>query len=269
MLILSGYLAHAITPRLAAALVTYGLEKEAALGNQLAADFRRRTIPIDSPILQSYLDRVGQKIAAYMPDAKFAFTFSVIADETCRIHEPTAMPGGYIFVPIGLFVAVQEEDEFAGMLAHAMEHVAQRHGTEQATRETTATIPLIFAGGWGGHCSAGFAVPAAFLASHRSAELEADVLAVQTLARAGFDPNALMRYVERVQVQPTVPTSNRYSPIPDRDEHMAALSATIQKLPKVDYAVAPTDEFAAAQREARRLMEEPVRSKVPPSLMRH
>jgi len=248
--------------------VNYSLEKEEALGKQLAADFRRRTIPIDSRILQSYLDRVGQKIAAYMPNAKFAFTFSVIADETCRIHEPTALPGGYIFVPVGLFVAALEEDEFAGMLAHAMGHVTRHHWSQQATRGTTATIPLIFVGGWGGRCSGGLAVPAAFLASQRSAELEADVLAVQTLARAGFDPNALMRYVERVQVQPTVPKSNSYSAIPDRDERMAALSATIQNLPKVDYAVAPTDEFTAVQREVRRLIEEPARTKVTPSLMR-
>jgi predicted Zn-dependent protease len=143
-------------------------------------------------------------------------------------------------VPVGLFVEAQEEDEFAGMLAHAMEHVAQRHGTRQATRGTTATIPLIFMAGWG--CSGWLPVPAAFLASQRSAELEADVSAVQTLARAGFDPNALVRYVERVQVQPTGPTSKVYSPIPDRDERITALLATIQKLPKVDYAVAPTDE---------------------------
>jgi predicted Zn-dependent protease len=248
--------------------VNYSLEKEAALGKQLAADFRRRTIPIDSPIVQNYLDRVGQKIAAYMPDARFPFTFSVIADKPCGIHELTALPGGYIFVPVSLFIAAQQEDEFAGILAHAMEHVAQRHGTRQATGGTTATTPLILIGDRGGGCSEGLHVPAAFLASQRRAELEADVFAVQALARAGFDPNALVRYVERVQLQPTGPTSKAYSPIPDRDERIAALLATIQKLPKVDHAVTPTDEFATARLEARRLMEEPVHSKAPPSLMR-
>ena len=180
--------------------VNYSLEKEAALGRQMAAEFRRRTIPIDNPVIQNYLYRVGQRIATYIPDARFPFTFRVIADEPCRIHEPAALPGGYVFVPVGLFVAALAEDEFAGMLAHAMEHVAQRHWTRQETA-TTATTPLIFMGGW--VCSGGLPIPAAFLASQRRAELEADVLAVQTLARAGFDPNGLVRYVERVQVQPT------------------------------------------------------------------
>jgi predicted Zn-dependent protease len=201
-----------------------------------------------------------------MTDATFPFTFSVIADELCRLHEPTALPGGYVFVPIGLLVAAQEEAELAGMLAHAMEYAAQRHGTRPPTRGTTATIPLIFMGGW--NCSGGLPVPAAFLAAQRSAELEADVSAVQTLARAGFDPDALVRYVQRVQVQPTGPTSKANSPITDRDERLAALLATIQKLPKLDYTVPPTDEFANARHEARRLMEEPVRPKAPPSLMR-
>jgi predicted Zn-dependent protease len=147
-----------------------------------------------------------------------------------------------------------------------MEHVARRHWIRQETA-TMATTPLIFMGGW--VCSGGLPTPAAFLASQRSAELEADVSAVHTMARAGFDPNALVRYVERVQVQPTGPTSKVNSPIPDRDERIAALLGTIENLPKVDYAVAPTDEFATARHEALRLLEEPpVRSKVPPSLMR-
>jgi len=54
----------------------YSIEKEAALGKQPAAGFRRRTIPIESPLIQNYLDRLGQKIAASMPDVKSTFTFT-------------------------------------------------------------------------------------------------------------------------------------------------------------------------------------------------
>ena len=51
-------------------------------------------------------------------------------------------------------------------------------------------------------------------------------------------------------------------------ERVAALSAAIDKLPKVNYAVSPNDEFAIARQEVRSLMERPVRPKVPPALMR-
>jgi beta-barrel assembly-enhancing protease len=236
------------------------LEKEAALGKQLAADFRRRTIPIDSSILQTYLDRLGHKIGAQMPDVSLPFTFSAIAGEPCGIREPAALPGGYIFVPVGLLIAAREEGELAGMLAHAMAHVAQHPLIPRGTLGTPATIPLIFIGGSGGDCPGGPPVPQAFLAMQRSAERQADVLAAQTMARAGFEPKSLVRYIERVQ------SSNADSSILDRDERIAALLAAIQKLPGVSYAAAPAEEFGTARREALRLTEAPLRS-APPSLM--
>jgi len=247
----------------------YSLEKEAALGRRLAADVHQRTIPIDSPTLQSYIDSLGHKIAGYMPDAKFPFTFSAIADDPCgTIHEPAALPGGYIFVPAALLLAGQDEAEFAGMLTHAMEHVTQRDWAPQVTRGTFATAPLISAAGWVGGCSGGPAIPVAILASQRNAELQADLLAVQTMARAGFDPKALVHYVERVQDRPGGAMSRTYSPMPDRDERVAALLATMEKLPKAAYAAAPLGEFVRARQEVRRLVERPVRSNAPPSLMR-
>jgi beta-barrel assembly-enhancing protease len=258
----------------------YSLEKEAGLGKQLAAGFRRRTTQIDKPIVQEYLDRLGQKLAAQMPEARFPFTFSAIADDVCRAtHEPAALPGDYVFVPTSLFLAAQDEAEFAGMLAHAMEHIAQRHGTREAARETSreatrgsminnSSIPVIFMGGFSGNCSEGQSIPLGFITSQKSNELEADSLAVRTMARAGFDPSALARYIQRVQVRPAGTTSNAYSPLPDRDQRLAAMLSTIEKLPPVNYAAAPPDEFAAAQQEVRRLSEPPVRARTPPSLMR-
>ncbi|MFN0172497.1 MAG: M48 family metalloprotease [Bryobacteraceae bacterium] len=247
------------------------LEEEAALGKQVAAHFRQRTKPIDSPNVQNYLERLGKRIAAQMPHARLPFTFSVIADDPCiTTHEPAALLGGYVFVPAALFAAAQDEAEFAGMLAHAMGHIAQRHGTGQATRGTIINygcIPLIFMGGWTGR-SVGHSAPLGLVAIERSAELEADLLAVQTMARAGFDPKALVRYVERVQVRPPGTTSKAYSPLPDRDQRISALLAAIEELPTVDYAAAASSEFAAAQQEVGRLTEPLARNKTPPSLMR-
>ena len=242
-------------------------EKEAALGKQLATELRRRTVPIDSTTVQKYVDNLGRKIAAYIPDAVSPFTFSVTAGDPCgAVHEPAALPGGYVFVPAGLFVAAQDEDEFAGMLAHAMVRVSNPYRTWQANGTTCGPIPLIFMSGWG--CSEAQATPAAFLASQRNAESEADVLAVRTMARAGFDPNALVRYIERSQVREGPQSARKYSPMPDHDKRVAGMLAAIEKLPKVDSAGTPSPEFATAREEARRLLARPARSAAPPSLMR-
>jgi beta-barrel assembly-enhancing protease len=250
----------------------YSLEKEAALGKQLAADFRQRTTPIDSPTVQDYLHRLGQRIAAQVPDAKYSFTFSVIADDPCRaIHEPAALPGGYLFVPAALFVAAQDEAEFASMLAHAMEHIAQRHGVRQATRGQLVnypSIPLIFIGGWARGCSEGQAIPRALLASQRSNELQADALAVQTMARAGFDLVALVRYIERVRRQPNAGVPEFSAALPDRDQRAARMRLLIENMQPSIYA-APGVEFTAIQREVRRLVERRAPVDAPPTLRRN
>jgi len=247
---------------------SYKLEKEASLGRQLAAEFRKRTTVIDSPTVQDYLDRLGRRLESHLPDANFPFTFSAIAEDPCpAIHEPAALPGGYVFVPAALFIAAQDEAEFSGMLAHAMEHIAQRHGTRQATRGTmvnSSSVPLIF---MGGGCSEGHAIPLGFIASQRSAELEADFLAVQTIARAGFNPRALVEYLRRVQVQPAGAISKAYSPLPDPDQRLATMLLAIEKLPTVDYAAVAPAEFAAARQELRSLTK-PGRPQHPPTLMR-
>ncbi|MGI8991927.1 MAG: M48 family metalloprotease [Bryobacteraceae bacterium] len=138
------------------------------------------------------------------------------------------------------------------MLMHSMEHIAQRHGMRQAN---IATIPLIFVGSWTGGCSDTRAIPVGFMAYQRSAELEADTLAIPALARAGFDPKALVSYIQRMQ--------------PENKERIRAMSAAVdakEKLPGIRVAGGLPDEFSAARGELRRLIPPPVRSRTPPSL---
>jgi predicted Zn-dependent protease len=246
----------------------YSLEKEGAVGRQLAAEFRKRITFIDSPTVQNYLDHLGQTLEPHVPDANFPFTFRAIAEDPCpAINEPAALPGGYVFVPAALFLAARDEAEFSGMLAHAMGHIAQRHGTRQATRATMINhtgIPLIFMGG----CSEGRAIPLGLMASQRSAELEADSLAVRIMARAGLDPRALAQYLDRVQVRTAGSISKAYSPLPDRDRRLANILSAIEKLPTVGYAAVAPAEFFAARQEVRRLGEPSVRPQRPPTLVR-
>lgn len=243
----------------------YSVEKEAALGKQLAAEFRERTTAFASPSVQQYVENLGQKLASQIPKTVFSFTFSLIAEDPCStIHEPAALPGGYVFVPVALFVAAQDEAEFAGMLAHTMAHVVGRHGAQQARRGEliqSASVPLVFMGGIG--CASGLAVPVGFLKFERTLESEADLLAVQTMALTGFDPNALVRYTERVQPRASM-TSAAFSSLPLPDDRIASMASAIAKLPPRNHAAPITGEFEAVRGEVRRLLP-PTRSS-PPSL---
>jgi len=233
-------------------LNAYNLEKEAALGRQMASEVRKHTTPIDSPSVTEYLSRIGRRISAQMPDA-FAFTFSVITDDPCpATHEPVSLPGGYIFLPAALFVVAGDEAEFAGMLAHSMEHIARHHATRKAINGRLSdygSIPLIFLGGWSGYCSDALLVPALFLTTQRNNEMEADALAVQATARAGFDPQALGSYIGRVQPEPKTEV---FSSLPDRAKRLAALLSIAEQQPRLDYELT-SGEFVAVQREVVRL----------------
>jgi predicted Zn-dependent protease len=106
----------------------------------------------------------------------------------------------------GLIRVADEEDEFAGAIAHEIAHVAARHMTCRATKNElvnlAATFGGIFGGGWTGYAArqaAGVAVPMTFLSFSRRDESEADYLGVQYMYAAGYDPNGAISIFEKME----------------------------------------------------------------------
>src|ERR1035437_1793746 len=247
----------------------YSIEKEQALGAQLATDYRGQTRVFDAPSVNAYLDELGQRLAAQSPATGFTFTFELVDDDQTWIHEAAAFPGGPVFVPASLILAVSSEDELAAMLAHAIAHIATRQQTRQMSRVqivNQSAIPLIYMGGWNGYAirqGASLAVPLGFLAFQRKNELESDQLAVRFLSSAGYDPQALARYIERVQPADP-PLRNPMTPYPAKDQRLAALQTAIQQLPPATYSAHPG--LDAIQQEVTKLTART--AKTPPRLAR-
>ena len=180
----------------------YSLDKEIALGRQLAQEVTRQAKLVDDPLITEYLNRVGQNLARNS-DAKVPFTFRLIDAPDVNAF---ALPGGYVFVYAGLIRVADEEDELAGALAHEIAHVAARHYTRQATKSdiaTAASIPLsVLLGGWAGLAArqaAGLAVPMTLLSFGRKDETEADYLGVQYMYSAGYDPTGAISIFEKME----------------------------------------------------------------------
>jgi predicted Zn-dependent protease len=227
----------------------YSLEKEIALGKQLAQEVEHQAKLVDDPIIAEYVNRVGQNLVRNS-DAKVPFTIKVLDAEEVNAF---ALPGGFFFVNSGLILKAESESELAGVMAHEIAHVAARHGTKQATRGeiiNLASIPLIFLGGLPGYAvrqSAGLVIPLGFLNFSRAFEREADYLGLQYLYKAGYDPTSFVDFFEKIQsLEKKKPgtLSKVFSTHPLTDDRIKSAQAEIQKIlaAKPEYVV-NTSEF--------------------------
>jgi predicted Zn-dependent protease len=227
----------------------YSLEREIALGKQLAQEVERQAKIIDDPVIAEYVNRVGQNLVRNS-DAKVPFTIKVLDSEEVNAF---ALPGGFFFVNSGLILKTETEAELAGVMSHEIAHVAARHGTRQATRGeivNIASIATIFLGGWTGYAirqGAGLAIPMGFLTFTRAMEREADYLGLQYMYKAGYDPLAFVDFFEKIQnLEKRKPGSvaKVFSTHPMTDDRIQSAQKEIQAIlaPKPEYVV-NTSEF--------------------------
>jgi predicted Zn-dependent protease len=229
----------------------YSLEHEIALGKQLSAEIERQAKFINDPVVNEYVNRVGQNLVRNS-DAQVPFTIKVIDSDVVNAF---ALPGGFFYVNSGLILHADEESELAGVMAHEIAHVCARHGTKQATKSEITQLAMIPAmifipytlAGYALYQGMQFIIPMAFLQFTRVDEREADYLGLEYMYKAGYDPNAFVAFFEKVAAdekkQPgTIPKIfSTHPPTPDRIEASQKEIATI--LPQRDQYIVTTSEF--------------------------
>ena len=239
----------------------YSLEKEIAIGKQLAQEVERSAKLVDDPVVVEFVNRVGQNLVRNS-DAKVPFTIKVIDSDEINAF---ALPGGFFYVNSGLVLRADEESELAGVMAHEIAHVTARHGTKNATKgELTqlAMIPLILLGpgGWAGYGiyqGLNFFIPLGYLKFSRDAEREADFLGLQYMYKAGYDPNAYVTFFEKVQAEErrrpgSIPkVFSTHPPTPERIQNTQQEIATI--LPVREQYIVTTSEFDLVKARLRAL----------------
>ena len=240
----------------------YSLEKEIALGKQLAQEVERSAKLVDDPVVTEYVNRVGQNLVRNS-DARVPFTIKVIDSDEVNAF---ALPGGFFYVNSGLILRANEESELAGVMAHEIAHVAARHGTKQATKGDLiqiASIPaMIFIpytwAGYAAYQGMNFLIPMTFLKFSRDAEREADFLGLQYMYKAGYDPNSYVTFFERIQADEkrrpgTIGKAfSTHPPTPERIENTQKEIARI--LPAKQEYIVTSSEFDSVKGRLRNIM---------------
>jgi beta-barrel assembly-enhancing protease len=184
------------------------LEDEYQIGRMIVRGLRDQDQILEDPEVTEYIRSLGMKLSSQAHDGAQRFNFFMMKE---NIINAFALPGGFIGVNSGLLLETKNESELAGVLAHEIAHVTQRHIARSiaaqsrsslvSTAAMLAAILVGVAGGGGDAAMAGVAAAQSLaiqqqISFTRANETEADRVGLGILARAGFDPQGMPAFFE-------------------------------------------------------------------------
>jgi len=169
-------------------------------GKELHEEILKEQQVYQDPALQDYVNKVGQKLAAISHRPELEYVFTIIDSPDINAF---ALPGGYVYINRGLMTFLTSEAQLAAVLGHEIGHITARHAVRQQTAgrasnvaTAVASVASVIATGtsvlgetaslFGGALVSGYG---------REMELEADGLGAEYLAKAGYDPNAMVEVI--------------------------------------------------------------------------
>ena len=181
----------------------YSIDTDIKVGKQYAMMVEQSARMIQDPVINEYVNRVGQNLVRNS-DAKVPFTIKVVDSDDVNAF---ALPGGFFYVNSGLILAADNEAELAGVMAHEISHVVLRHATQEMTRRNyvqLSTVPLMFViHSWGVYeavnMAMSLALPVTFMKFSRDFEAQADYFGLQYMYKAGYDPQAFIAFFEKLK----------------------------------------------------------------------
>jgi Zn-dependent protease with chaperone function len=216
-------------------------QQEITEGQKAAQEvFKQMPVLPDSNPVSRYVQQLGMRLVAYAPGYKWPYNFHVVNVDDINAF---ALPGGSIFVNVGTIQAAETEAQLAGVMAHEISHVAQRHSTCNMTKQQ---MPSLLAGL--GQMAAGIALGGAagamvqqgigltaglsFLRMSRDSEKQADLMGTDILYDAGYDPRALPQFFEVIQGKSGEGGAQFLSDHPNPGNRVGYVNDEIETLPR-------------------------------------
>src|SRR4051812_33581081 len=235
-------------------------EQQEITEGQKAAQEVYKQMPVlpDSDQVSRYVRQLGAKLVQYAPGYKWPYNFHVVNVADMNAF---ALPGGSIFVNLGTVQAAETEAQLAGVMAHEISHVAQRHSTCNITKQQ---MPSLLAGL--GQIAAGIALGGAagavvqqgigltaglsFLRMSRDSEKQADLMGTDVLYDAGYDPRAMPQFFEVIQGKSGEGGAQFLSDHPNPGNRVGYVNDEIDTLPPRAKYVKTSPEFTRIKKIA-------------------
>ena len=188
---------------------TISPQQDRELGAAFMRQIRQKGLVLEDEEATRYIRNLGHRLAMHSESPGHNFTFFMVNDSRINAF---AGPGGYIGTNIGLLTAAETESELAGVLAHEIAHVTQRHlarafdaAGRRGLQTTAAMIAAILIGTQDSSAGAAAVTAASAMGVQqqinftRANEKEADRVGIRALADAGFDPHGMAAFFEKLQ----------------------------------------------------------------------
>jgi predicted Zn-dependent protease len=245
------------------------MEEEYQIGRMIVRGLRDADSILEDPEVAEYIQSLGRRLSSEAHDGSQRFTFFMARENTINAF---ALPGGFIGVNAGLFLETKNESELAGVLAHEIAHVTQRHIARSiaaqsrsslvSTAAMLAAILLGAAAGGGDGAMAGVAAAQSLaiqqqISFTRSNETEADRVGIGILARAGLDPQGMPAFFETMSrhgggSELDIPEMLRTHPVTS-----TRIAETRQRAAQLDAETGPDSMSYALTRERLRVLSTP------------
>jgi predicted Zn-dependent protease len=242
------------------------IEEEREMGLAVAQEATREMPLLEDEPIARFVRELGELIVSRADTTGRDYEFRVIDSEMANAF---AIPGGFVFINRGILQRAESASELAGVIAHEIGHVVERHGLEQMAKaqNTNTVVGLVYvllgrAPGAAEQVAIQVA-GGAWMAKHgREAEREADRVAVLYLARAGLDPRGMPRFFERLLDEERRAPSELlawFSTHPLTQDRIADTEAMISQLPAnvVERGTRDLPQFAQMRRRLEELPPAP------------
>ncbi len=187
------------------------IQEEEELSREILKEIKQHFRLIHDPMIVDYVNDLGRKILEGLPAQHFRYQFYVIDSP---VYNAFATPAGHIFFNSGLLVALEDEAELAGILAHEIAHVACRHISSKIEKSKKVQLGslaglaaglLLGAATGSGEVAQATAMGAlaggqsAMLAFSREDEIQADQLGLDYLHKSGYSGEGLLQALVKIR----------------------------------------------------------------------